>query len=241
MTVKLYDLAKVTTATTGTGTITLGSAVSGFLSFAAAGVSNGETIRYGIRDGANSEVGYGVYTASGTTLTRNVTSSTNSNTAISLSGSAQVFICVSAFDVSSGPAFHAYGSSSTSVPINSWTKITLDAELYDTANCFNTSTSRFTPNVEGYYQFSFNAIVSAIIYTNWLPVLYKNGAEGLRGNQITGGVYGGGGNGMLYLNGSTDYVEFYLYQAYLNPATIGGGGSAAAAQTFLTGFLARRA
>jgi hypothetical protein len=51
-------------------------------------VQNGETVSYGIADGANSEVGTGVYTASGTTLTRSVTKSTNTDTAINLSGNA---------------------------------------------------------------------------------------------------------------------------------------------------------
>lgn len=91
-TTKLYDLARMSTTTTGTGTITLGSAVSGFLSFAAAGVSNGDIVGYAISDGANSEVGYGTYTTSGTTLTRTVIKSTNSDSTISLSGSAEVFI-----------------------------------------------------------------------------------------------------------------------------------------------------
>src|SRR5580765_82899 len=95
----LYNLARMTTATTGTGTITLGSAVSGFLTFAQAGVSNGVTVAYSIRDGANSEMGYGTYTSSGTTLTRNVTTSTNSNTTISLSGSAQVAITGRSVDI----------------------------------------------------------------------------------------------------------------------------------------------
>lgn len=95
--VKLYNLARMTTATTGTGTITLGSAatVNGvlYLTFAQAGISNSETVMYGIADTNNSEVGYGVYTSAGTTLSRAaILRSTNSNTAISLSGSAQVFI-----------------------------------------------------------------------------------------------------------------------------------------------------
>jgi hypothetical protein len=89
---KLYNLARMTTATTGTGTITLGSAVSGYLSFASAGVQDGDTVTYAIKDGSSSEIGEGVYTASGTTLTRSVIKSTNSNSAINLSGSAEVFI-----------------------------------------------------------------------------------------------------------------------------------------------------
>ena len=90
---KLFNLAKMTTATEGTGTITLGSTVSGFLTFALAGVSDGDIVSYGISDGANSEVGYGTYTAAGTTLARTtILNSTNSGSAIDLSGSAIVYI-----------------------------------------------------------------------------------------------------------------------------------------------------
>ncbi len=87
-----FELARMTTPTTGTGTMTLGSNVTGFKSFAAAGVGNGQEVFYGIRDGAHSEIGYGIYTSSGTTLTRNVIKSTNSDNPINLSGTAEVFI-----------------------------------------------------------------------------------------------------------------------------------------------------
>ena len=98
--VKLVNRAKMTTATTGTGTITLGSAVDGFQTFTAAGVSNGDTVRYCIEDGtSNFELGSGVFTASGTTLTRNVSESSNSNNAINLSGDAIVFITAIAADI----------------------------------------------------------------------------------------------------------------------------------------------
>jgi hypothetical protein len=96
----LFNLARMTTATTGTGaSLTLGAAVSGYLTFALAGVVDGQTVSYGISDGANSEVGEGVYTASGTTLTRNVISSTNANARINLSGNAQVYVTALADDI----------------------------------------------------------------------------------------------------------------------------------------------
>jgi len=95
---KLYNLARMTSATAGTGTLTLGTAVSGYLTFANAGVQNGDLVFYGIKDGANSEVGYGTYTSSGTTLSRNVIKSTNSNALISCSGSEEIYITALASD-----------------------------------------------------------------------------------------------------------------------------------------------
>lgn len=99
---KFYDLARMNTATVGSGTITLGAAVAPFLSFAAAGVQDGDVVSYAIIDGNNSEVGWGTYAAAGTTLARTtVLASTNGGLAISLSGSAQVFITMLAQDFGS--------------------------------------------------------------------------------------------------------------------------------------------
>ena len=94
----------MTTATTGTGTITLGSALGGFQTFTEAGVTNGQTVQYCIEDAANFEIGTGVFTASGTTLTRSVSESSNSNNAINLSGTAIVFITAVAADLTSNVA-----------------------------------------------------------------------------------------------------------------------------------------
>ena len=99
MAVVLGNRAKMSTSTTGTGTITLGSALSGYQTFAQAGITNGQTVRYTIEDGTNFEIGSGVFTSSGTTLTRNVTESSNSDNAINLSGSGEVFITASAADI----------------------------------------------------------------------------------------------------------------------------------------------
>ena len=107
----LHNLARVSSATTGTGTLTLGAAVSGFLTFADAGVVDGETVTYAIRDGANSEIGRGVYTASGTTLSRAVIyESTNGGSAISCSGSQEVFITAAAESIQNSVSSRPYGA-----------------------------------------------------------------------------------------------------------------------------------
>jgi len=88
----LADLVQETTNTTGTGTLTLAGAVSGFQSFAAIG--NANTTYYRIKSGTDSEVGIGTYTASGTTLSRDTVlySSAGGTTKITVAAGAFV-IC----------------------------------------------------------------------------------------------------------------------------------------------------
>lgn len=97
---KYYNIARMTVASApGTGTITLGVAVSSFLSFAGAGISNGELVTYTIEDGANREIGRGTYTSAGTTLARTtILNSTNAGSAITATANAQVFITAAAQD-----------------------------------------------------------------------------------------------------------------------------------------------
>lgn len=68
MALVIKDRVKETTATTGTGTLTLAGALNGFDSFAEIG--DGNTTYYSCTDGTDFEVGIGTYTASGTTLSR---------------------------------------------------------------------------------------------------------------------------------------------------------------------------
>ena len=105
---KLVNRAKMTTATTGTGTITLGSAVDGYQTFAAAGVSDADVVSYVIEDGVNWEIGSGTYTATGTTLSRTVSESSNAGSAINLSGEAVVFISALVSDIQQPPSEGAF-------------------------------------------------------------------------------------------------------------------------------------
>ena len=86
------DRVQETTTTTGTGTITLAGAVSGFQSFSVIG--NANTTYYAIVGGSEWEVGLGTYTSSGTTLSRDtILESSNGGTAVNFSaGTKNVFV-----------------------------------------------------------------------------------------------------------------------------------------------------
>lgn len=94
MALVLKDRVKETSTSTGTGSITLAGAVSGFSTFAAVG--DGNTTYYGIFNRANTEweVGLGTYTASGTVLSRDtiLASSNNGNAVNFTAGVKEVFV-----------------------------------------------------------------------------------------------------------------------------------------------------
>jgi len=82
---QVFNLFRVSSTSAGTGDITLGAAIAGFLTFAQAGGVDGDNIEYSINDGSNSEKGIGIIT--GGILSRQVVySSTNGGALISLSG-----------------------------------------------------------------------------------------------------------------------------------------------------------
>ncbi len=93
MALVVNDRVKETTTTTGTGTVTLGGAVSGFETFAA-GIGNSNTTYYCIQLGAEFEVGLGTLAGDSSTLARTtVISSSNSDSAVNFSAGAKFVFC----------------------------------------------------------------------------------------------------------------------------------------------------
>lgn len=111
------------------------------------------------------------------------------------------------------PAFNAYQSSAQSLSNATLTKLQFQTEEYDTSNAFDSTTNyRFQPQVAGYYQIS-GGFRMAAVNTNLILSLYKNGSEWSRINETGTATLPAIYNSVLmYLNGSTDYLELYAYQ-----------------------------
>lgn len=91
MALVVKDRVKETTTTSGTGTLTLAGASTGYQSFAAIG--NGNTTYYTIVGGSQWEVGIGTYTSSGTTLSRDIILSSSTGPKLDLAaGTKDVFV-----------------------------------------------------------------------------------------------------------------------------------------------------
>lgn len=132
---------------------------------------------------------------------------------------------------SNGPAFSATQFPSQSISSAAWGKINFQVEEFDTANCYNPSLSRFTPNVPGYYMFI--ASVSIAVTACQMAInIEKNGSYAKSGNNI---INAGAVNvsGLIYMNGTTDYVEI---SAYIGVSQLLGGSS-----TSFQGYLVRAA
>jgi hypothetical protein len=137
------------------------------------------------------------------------------------------------------PAFFAYPSTPTTLTAAADVKITLDTELFDTNNNF--SSSRFTPTVAGYYQV--NGIMTVNYWTGTILICYimKNGSYYAIGNsgypQSTGGVHVTV-SAVVYMNGTTDYLELYGFNYAATSSNVVSTGQA---YTNFSGALVRSA
>jgi hypothetical protein len=121
-----------------------------------------------------------------------------------------------------GPAFSAFQSTATSAANNTTTKIQFNSESFDTNSNYDTALYRFTPTVSGYYQvilITRDAVGSATGFI--APSINKNGTI------IAQSYAAAAGFGpaplvsvIVFMNGSTDYLEAFYFQNSGNTATV---------------------
>ena len=110
-----------------------------------------------------------------------------------------------------GPAFSAYMLASQSIPNNVYTKMQMNTELFDTNSNYDTTNYRFTPTVAGYYQVTGSWLTNGTVTTGQVvSSIYKNGVVA-KSSATT--ALGTGmaltAVGLIYMNGTTDYLEFF--------------------------------
>jgi hypothetical protein len=132
-----------------------------------------------------------------------------------------------------GPAFRAYASGNTTVAASTNQKVALATEDFDTGSCF--ASSRFTPNIAGYYFIAGSIRIDSAAAAT--VMLWKNGSTYSRGSSGDGTGYVSTVCDLIYLNGTTDYVELYATHSFAGNKTVG----ASQTETFMAGFLARAA
>jgi len=143
----------------------------------------------------------------------------------------------------SGPAFSAYFNGSTqSLTASTWTKVTMNAKDFDTNSNYDAVTNyRFTPTIAGYYQITgivfFN--IGSASATSASVAIYKNGSiyKGAAIYSLANGGMEGSISLPILFNGSTDFVEIYVWistasNTYIGSTNTGYGGAGGANALF---------
>lgn len=129
--------------------------------------------------------------------------------------------------LSTVPMFIAHGNNANqSVSANTWTKANFNYETLDSEGWYNTSTAAFTPQQAGYYLFTVKtAYQQTTSGERFIADFRVNGSVGnhraFDAKSSWSDHYQMSGCMLIYLNGSTDYVDLYVYRStsgyvYLN-------------------------
>lgn len=128
------------------------------------------------------------------------------------------------------PSFSAYQSVAQSIPTQFFTKLQFQTEEHNLSAAF--VNNRFTPQVSGEYQISAGVGFGSAL-NQVACLVYKNGAEYRRG--ASGPTIGANANPLVYLNGTTDYLEVFVFQASASSQNT----RALIAETYFSGVLVK--
>ena len=172
------------------------------------------------------------YTLTAPARTGNIITSTDANTVTQA--------MIQTGFAGNGPAFSVYRSSNQNVSQSNWTKVNFNTKEFDTASAFdNTTNYRFQPTVAGYYQLTAGILFDVAVNGYNYMGFWKNGSVyrySASNNSNQAGDITLNSSVLVYMNGSTDYMEVWAYSGATSPYF--GGGSQ---RSFFSGFLARAA
>jgi hypothetical protein len=138
------------------------------------------------------------------------------------------------------PAFSAKMSGTQTISHNTSTKVTFDTEVFDTDSAYDHSTNyRFTPQTAGKYSVSHMLYLDGQGQGNlriFSARIHKNGSlVGISGDDKGSGYQNNGVESLtitVEMNGSSDYLEAYVYQFTQDSSSSPAGGSDAYSALF---------
>ena len=135
------------------------------------------------------------------------------------------------------PAFSAYASAAQTITTATDTKVVFDTEIFDTNSNF--ASSRFTPTVAGYYQLNATIRYNGTVSSGHSMYFYKNGVSTGFSCNIAAALptLVQTASTLVYLNGSTDYMEVYASLTATTPTL----GAADANTNYFSGAMVRSA
>lgn len=215
MTHKVLDRVRETTSTTGTGTLTLTGPAPGCVAVADSVVgltANGDTSWFIAENGTEWEMFLGTR-VDATHLERTTFIKSSTGAAVNFTAPPVVFSTVpSERLLATGAAFRAYLSADQSVSSDVMTKVALNTKEFDTRNRFDASTNyRWTPDVAGYYLVEATLTGEGASLTAMAAELRKNGSAIAYSTfyVISYAVQRAVATRLVYMNGSTDYIEWF--------------------------------
>jgi hypothetical protein len=150
------------------------------------------------------------------------------------------------------PAFFVVKSGNKNLTNGQWLTADLNAVVFDTNSWYDDTNYRYTPQIAGYYQLSSSLYIRAASGLTQIACgIAKNSTSGIGifGDYVYPGSAASGScsvSGLVYMNGSTDYVESVCYSAGTSPFVDGTGTGGVTLGTagvfygsFLSGFLVR--
>ena len=158
----------------------------------------------------------------------------NGNTAISISSGGIATFAQP--PLTAVPAFRAYNSSTGSLGTTAQVVVPINTIVFDTNSYFDISTYRYTPLIAGYYVFICTTSVTHASSSFFIVTLYKNGAADTTvyySRTVTSNSQTGSGSAIVYMNGTTDYVQSY--------ARSSGASTGTWNESTFSGFLVRAA
>jgi hypothetical protein len=125
-----------------------------------------------------------------------------------------------------------------SVSTGTTTLVDMSTKTFDTAGAFDLAADRFQPTVPGYYFLNGTAAITDLASTQWLQALIRKNGVSVAAPYVHSGSASDdpvvSASAVVYLNGTTDYVDFAVHHSHGSARSIRGAAGFTQFQGYLT-------